>query len=381
MRSRTLAGQPVNHQRQFPADVILSGVWCVHARQTESKNLHWKLSQPWQPVRRQHRHQLSTLFITHKARQIGTRQRSLSSGSTIYRLNLVMVVLGLQRSIRRISGSMKESARAFSHRIISYLIISTLLFALSIPISSWAQQSQLCLDGLCIGQTIQDARFDQVAWITPTKDLTKQQCSGVGCQPENAFRGYQKGEQEKLAEALSLRYDLRYNLITKENLEILRKYSYECNPSPGGMLGGNGQRRFIGAYRSTPSQYLTIIGLRLINGELTVYRIARQFPYHTPNELLSLARKVRGQYGSGVLLYDGISSNAPYDVIKQGKDGWFGRSTMFNPSDLADNDAELVLIDPRTRPLLQPTSMPDSGEISPLPVKLPPACNSSIPLQ
>jgi hypothetical protein len=61
------------------------------------------------------------------------------------------------------------------------------------------------------------------------------------------------------------------------------------------------------------------------------------------------------------LLYDYLSSNAYSDVIPRRKDGWFGRSTMFNPSDLTDLAAELVLIDPNTRALLQPTSMPDSG--------------------
>jgi hypothetical protein len=96
---------------------------------------------------------------------------------------------------------------------------------------------------------------------------------------------------------------------------------------------------------------------------------------------MSLAHEIKGEYGARILLYDGISSNAYSDVIKQNKDGWFGRSTMFNPSDLSDLEAELVLIDPRTRVLLQPTSIPDSGEISPLPVKLAEPCNRSIPLQ
>ena len=237
----------------------------------------------------------------------------------------------------------------------------------------------LCLDGFCIGQTIADHRFDEIEWVVPSKGLIKKTCGGIGCQPQNEFRGYPQNEQMELSNALSWAYGLNaYNLVTKSDLGILRKYHYDCNPSAHGMWG---QRRFVGFYLSSPSRYLTLVGLRLINGELTVYRVARQIPYHNPSELISLAREVRNQYGPRILLYDGISSNAPYDVIKQDKDGWFGRSTPFNPSDLAHNDAELVLIDPRTRPLLQPTSMPDSGEISQLPIKLPSACNSPTPLQ
>ena len=258
-------------------------------------------------------------------------------------------------------------------------IILICSFATFSPPSSWAQQQQLCLDGFCIGQTIQDARFSKVAWITPKKYLTKQDCTGVGCQPENAFRGYAGQDQVKLAEALSWKYGLNaYNVVTNENLGILRRYKYECNPSARGIWG---ERRFIGAYRSIPSQYLTVVGLRLINSELTIYRIARQYPYHNQNELLSLAKELSGQYGKNVLFYDYLSSNAYSDVIEQHKDGWFGRSTMFNPTDLSDNAAELVLIDPNTRTLLQPTSMPESGEINPLPVKLPPSCNRSLPIQ
>lgn len=96
---------------------------------------------------------------------------------------------------------------------------------------------------------------------------------------------------------------------------------------------------------------------------------------------MSLAKQLHEQYGGKLLLYDFLSSNAYSDVISQKKAGWFGRSKMFNPTDLSDNAAELVLIDPRTRPLLQPTSMPDSGEINPLPVKPLAQCSQSLPLQ
>jgi len=248
-----------------------------------------------------------------------------------------------------------------------------------LPISSAAQETSLCLDGFCIGQSIQDARFDKAAWLAPTKDYLREQCRGVSCQPENAFRGYPPGDQVKLAQAVGWSFGLNgYNVITNENLKVLRLYKYECNASARAL---GGQRRFVGLYRSSPSQYLTIVGLRLINGELTVYRIARQYPYHNPNELASLAKQLENQYAQRLVIYGGISSNAYSDVIQQRKDGWFGRSTTFKPNDLSDNAAELVLIDPQTRPLLQPTSIPDSGEIEPLPVKLSPACNRTLPIQ
>jgi hypothetical protein len=108
-----------------------------------------------------------------------------------------------------------------------------------------------------------------------------------------------------------------------------------------------------------------------------VYRIARQYPYHNPNELVSLARTLKSEYGNEILFYDYLSSNAYSYVIEQKKNGWFGRSTMFSAGDLADNAAEFVLIDPRTRSLLQPTSMPESGEIESLPVSIPAQCSAS----
>ena len=258
------------------------------------------------------------------------------------------------------------------------LLCSFLAFS---PLQGWAQQSGLCLDGFCIGQSIQDAQFDRVAWITPRKDVTKEQCDKVGCQPTIAFRGYAREDQAKIAEAVTLRYDAtteNYNLVTKDDLGALRLYKYECNPSARGIWG---ERRFFGAFRSVPSQYLTVVGLRLIDGELKVYRIARQYPFHSQNELISLAKELHGQYGQRLLFYDYLSSNAYSQVIEQHKDGWFARSTMFNPSDLSDNAAELVLIDPDTRALLEPTSMPESGEIKPLPVNLSPRCSRPIPLQ
>ena len=275
---------------------------------------------------------------------------------------------------------MEQFPQILSRRAVACGLFLSSFFALS-PIADLAQQGKLCIDGFCIGQTIQDARFDQIAWMTPAKNLTVERCNGVGCQPEVAFRGYPREDQLKLAGAVSLTYQAEiysYSLLTKDNVATLRMYRYECNPSARGLLG---ERRFFGAYKSTPSQYLTVVGLRLINGELTVYRIARQYPYHNQAELISLAKEVNAQYGERVLLYDGISSNAYADVIKQRKDGWFGHSTLFNPTDLSDNAAELALIDPTTRVLLEPTSMPESGEIKPLSANLPPICSAPVPLQ
>jgi hypothetical protein len=242
-----------------------------------------------------------------------------------------------------------------------------------------ANRGDLCLDGFCIGQSINDARFDAVDWIIPNDSFAKEPCNGIGCAPQVAFRGYAEVYQKALAEAVSWIYGLgRYNIVKKDTVEVLRHYKYECNLSARGIFG---ERRFFGAYRSVPSRYLTVVGLRLINGELEVYRIARQFPYHTQGELVSLAKTLRAQYGESILLFNYLSSNAYPDVIAQSKNGWFGRSTMFNPTDLSDNAAELVLIDPRTRPLLEPSSMPESGEIKPLAVKLPAQCSQSLPIQ
>lgn len=242
-----------------------------------------------------------------------------------------------------------------------------------------AKITSLCLDGFCIGQSINDARFAEVNWVVPREGFAKERCAGIGCKPEIAFRGYGNENQKQLAEVLSWHYGLtQYNLITNANRGTLRQYRYECNPGPRGI---NGERRFFGAYLSAPSKFLTVVGLRLIGGELRVYRIARQYPFHNQKELISLGRKLHEQYGDEIVFYDGVSSNAYSDVIELKKNGWFGRSTMFNPSDLADNAAELVLIDPNTRQLLEPTSMPESGEIKPLSSRMPNQCSTSIPLQ
>jgi uncharacterized radical SAM superfamily Fe-S cluster-containing enzyme len=65
---------------------------------------------------------------------------------------------------------------------------STKQFLPFLPRRSEEQETGLCLDGFCIRQNIQDARFDQVTWIVPQKQVTKENCNGVGCQPAVAFR-------------------------------------------------------------------------------------------------------------------------------------------------------------------------------------------------
>ncbi len=103
--------------------------------------------------------------------------------------------------------------------------------------ASRSAEATLCLDGFCIGQPITDDRFDKVKWLIPKQNLIKKQCSGVGCQPAIAFRGYEIENQEKLADTLSWVYSIirDYNVITETNLAILRTYKYECNPSARGI--------------------------------------------------------------------------------------------------------------------------------------------------
>ncbi|MGA8441344.1 MAG: hypothetical protein WB762_03355 [Candidatus Sulfotelmatobacter sp.] len=248
-----------------------------------------------------------------------------------------------------------------------------LLILFALPLTAQTPTS-LCLDGLCIGESINDPRFSEINWIVPNKEFAKESCIRIACRPEVAFRGYPSGTQKQLADSLSWVYGsiYFYNVVTKANVEVLRHYQYECS---------NRERHFMGAYYSNPSHYLTIVGLRLIGGELRIYRIVRQYPYHNQDELMSLARKLHGEYGDRILFYDGIASNAYSAVAPQRKDGWFAHSTLFNPRDPSDNAAELALIDPRTRPFLQPMEMPESGDISRLSVTMPEQCSRSLPLQ
>ena len=262
-------------------------------------------------------------------------------------------------------------------RMIRCAVVLSVMCCALLPAQT-GRKTQLCLDGFCIGQSIRDRHFSEVNWITP-QDVTKKTCAGVGCKPEVAFRGYPGGTQKQLGEAVSLVYGLRgYNVITKATLAALRQYRYECNLSPRGL---GSERRFIGGYVSAPGGYLTVIGLRLIGGELRVYRIARQYPYHNRSELMTVTRKLHDEYGNEIFFSNTLTSKAYPFVIQQGKNGWFGRSTLFNPTDDSDNEAELVLVDPRTRPLLEPTSMPDSGEIRQLPVEVAEQCGGVSPIR
>jgi hypothetical protein len=248
-----------------------------------------------------------------------------------------------------------------------------LLMVLSLTASA-QEQARLCLDGLCIGESINDPHFTKVNWIVPTKEYVKEPCDHIACKPEVAFRGYPSETQKQLADTLSWVYGsiYFYNVITKANVEVLRHYRYECS---------NTERHFFAAYFSEPSHYLTVVGLRLIGGELRIYRIVRQYPFHNQDELMSLAQKLHGEYGDRILFYDGIASNAYSAAIPQRKDGWFAHSTLFHPLDPSDNAAELVLVDPYTRPLLQPMEMPESGDISRLSVTMPEQCSRSLPLR
>ena len=76
------------------------------------------------------------------------------------------------------------------------LLVAPLMAQISKP-------TPLCLDGLCIGESINDPHFTEVNWIVPDKRLTKESCVHVACKPEVAFRGYPSDTQKQLAEAVS----------------------------------------------------------------------------------------------------------------------------------------------------------------------------------
>lgn len=252
------------------------------------------------------------------------------------------------------------------------------LFFLAALAATPASADPLCLDGFCIGQPITAERFGQVAWMIP-KEARSQPCALTTCVPNVAFRGYSDADGVAVARALDLQVGIPpETMVTNGDLGGLREYRYECNPAPRGGIFG--ERRFMGVFRSSPTNYLTAVGLRLIDGQLRVFRIVRRFPYHNRGELASLAQGVVQRYGGRITVVDYLSSNAYSEVKAKGTDGWFGRSEMFNPSDANDNAAELVLVDPRTRQLLGPSSWPDSGEISPLNLRMPPQCSRAMPL-
>jgi len=233
-----------------------------------------------------------------------------------------------------------------------------------------------CLDDFCIGQNISSHRFDDVQWLVPTKLVNRDQCTGHNCSPEAEFPGYPSdasGAFEHLTTITT--FDMsKATVITASTLGTLRKLRYDCT---------HPERRVIGIYRSKPSGYLTIVGLRIFPDGLRVYRLARQFPYRNQAELISLSHTVKSSYGEAILYYPYLTSNAYSDVIQQRKDGWFGRSSMFNPKDAADNTAELVITDPTTRRLLTTSSDLTAGEIGNTPSLWyrPEQCVRNLPLQ
>jgi hypothetical protein len=142
---------------------------------------------------------------------------------------------------------MKRADGAVLSRV-ARLAIAFLCIAIFPSRVGWAQQPTLCLDGFCIGQTIQDARLDAVAWLTPTKDMVKEDCTGGGCQPENAFRGYAKEDQVKLADALSWKYGGNaYNVITRTTLEYCGTTSMSAIRRHGAYGANDGSLQPIAA--------------------------------------------------------------------------------------------------------------------------------------
>ena len=260
----------------------------------------------------------------------------------------------------------------FFGRICSVLALMAFLASFS------ARAESICIDDFCIGESINAERFGQVRWLVP-QQVKLSSCLMTTCVPEAAFRGYSPEDQDTVARALDLQIGIPFfNVVTNDNLAALRRYKYECNPSPRGGIFG--ERRFVGFFKSEPSNYLTAVGLRIVGGGLRVYRIVRRFPYHATEELSSLARNVERQYDDAVLVVNYLSSNATTEVIKKEKYGWFGRSELFNPSNPTDNIAELVVIDPHTRNSLEPTSWPRSGEIRPVAGYVPSQCNKPMSL-
>ncbi len=75
-------------------------------------------------------------------------------------------------------------------RILNVRYALLILFALPLTAQTPAN---LCLDGLCIGESINDPHFTKVNWIVPNKELNKVSCVRIACEPEVAFRGYTSG--------------------------------------------------------------------------------------------------------------------------------------------------------------------------------------------
>src|SRR5580704_10666856 len=125
----------------------------------------------------------------------------------------------------RILASPSGSANSLKMRItfaLLVLLVAPLMAQISKP-------TPLCLDGLCIGESINDPHFTEVNWIVPNKQLTKESCVRIACKPEVAFRGYPSETRKQLADALSWVYGsiYFYSVVTKGDIEVLRQYRYE----------------------------------------------------------------------------------------------------------------------------------------------------------
>jgi hypothetical protein len=65
------------------------------------------------------------------------------------------------------------------------------------------------------------------------------------------------------------------------------------------------------------------------------------------------------------------------DLGKYTLAAWIERGISL-PTDMTDSEAETMLIEPRTRLLLEPIGMLESGEIKPLPMRGPDRCGRGI---
>lgn len=119
---------------------------------------------------------------------------------------------------REIRSVTIRCGKAFLRRAVLILPLAALLPSQSSRADDF---EPLCLDGFCIGLPITAPRFEQIAWIVPRKDFAQDPCTGIGCQPEVAFRGYPPAEQVQLAAALSWVFHdtsdaLPYNVVTEK---------------------------------------------------------------------------------------------------------------------------------------------------------------------
>lgn len=255
-------------------------------------------------------------------------------------------------------------------------ILCCLLIVIPFRVTYGETSAENCIDGFCIGQSINSSRFDEVEWLVPKKLILSDPCTRQDCRPEVEFPGYPPEIMIALSKLTIIGTSMppQETMITNRSLEALRNLRYDCT-HPG--------KRVVGIYRSNPSGYVTYIGLRLFPDGLRIFRLAREFPFRNQNEFESLSQGIKSAYGDELLYYDGVTSNANYPAISHRKNGWFGVNYRSGLYDLADNVAELVLIDPETRQLLITSSDITAGEIN-LPLSLvyfPRQCVRALPIQ